>query len=452
MKKKSALVKILVCLLNIIVIIGLIGCGTNGQKTDADIKSKETGGKKTIRMWTFLDPTKTSGREVALKQIIDNFEKENGVEVVVESQAWDTLTAKFMAAHTSGNAPDIIWINSEDLGSILKMKAIEPFENLFMKEWSKDDLNDVTDQFWDYGTEDGKHYQMGFSRNYVGILYRKDLLEKAGYTVPFKNWDEFRQAAKELTTEKDETTGIARYGFGTPMSVTKSNPIILSNMLLKEYGTLFNEDGTADWANNTGVEAVDLMKAMVEEDKSIPETCVSTNIDDLCTDFAAGKYAMITGPSTRIEKAQGECVFDPNTIGIMAYPSDEEGVPSPAAITGWCVGVWSKSNEKEMAGKFLEYMFSSEADQLWVEVGGQVPMRKSTLEKSGDFLKDQSKQYIIDAQNCLNEAAWANPTDFTVTAWRDDQAQVMQDVLVNGMDPMEALKKAEKAFDTRNGR
>lgn len=407
----------------------------------------------TITMWTFLDPTKTSGREVTLKTIIEKFEEMNpGVDVVVEPQTWDTLTAKFLAAHVSGNAPDLIWVNSEDMASVLEAGALEPFENLFMKDWTEEDLADVQDRFWDYGADDGNHYQMGFSRNYVGILYRKDLLEEAGYTVPFKDWDEFRQAALDLTVDVDETTGIRRYGFGTPFSATKSNPIVLSNMLLKTYGTLFHEDGTANWANETGVAAVELMRAMMEEDGSIPMTCITTDIDSLCTDFAAGKYAMITGPSTRIESLMETCVFDPETIGIMAYPSDEEGVPSPAAITGWCCGVWSGSENKEIAGEFLEYMFSPESDQMWVTVGGQVPMRQSTLEALGDALDDPSLSYIKDAADCLLNAAWANPTEYTVTGWRDDHAQVIQDVIIEGMEPLAALEKAEETFNERNGR
>lgn len=406
-----------------------------------------------ITMWTFLDPTKTSGREVTLKSIIDSFEAENpDIKVVVEPQAWDTLTAKFMAAHVSGNAPDLIWVNSEDMGGVLGAQALEPFENMFLKDWTAEDLEDVTDRFWEYGSKDGLHYQMGFSRNYVGVLYRKDLLAEAGYTVPFKNWDEFRQAAKDLTVDQDAITGIKRYGFGTPLTTVKSNPIIISNMLLKEYGTLFHEDGTANWANETGLKAVELLVAMMKDDGSLPMTCLTTNIDDLCTDFAAGKYAMITGPSVRIQTIKSNCVFDPETIGIMAYPSDEEGVPSPAAITGWCVGVWSGSSNKEAAGDFLEYMFRPESDQMWVSVGGQVPMRKSTIAALGDVMQQPGNLYVAESADCLLNAAWANPTDFSVTAWRDDHAQVMQDVLVDGMDPMKALEKAEQTFNQRNGR
>jgi multiple sugar transport system substrate-binding protein len=405
-----------------------------------------------LRMWTFLDPTKTSGRETALKQIVEGYQAKTGITVTVEPQAWDTLTAKFLAAHSAGNAPDLIWVNSEDMGGALKANALEPFENLFMKDWTDAEKKDVQDRFWEYGAKDGKHYQMSFSRNYVAILYRKDLLKAAGFSVPLKNWDEFRAAAKAMTVQKDEITGLKRYGFGTPMTVDKSNPIIISNMLLAEYGTMFNADGTANWANETGVKAVELMRDMMRIDGSIPETALTTNIDDLCTDFAAGKYAMITGPSVRIEKAQSECVFDPATIGIMAYPSFEEGKPSPAAITGWCVGVWSGGKNKEEAGDFLEYMFQPPQDKLWVEIGGQVPMCQSTLQLCADFLKDPNKQFVVDSAWCLTNAAWANPTEYTVTAWRDDQAQVMQDVLVNNKAPLQALKDAEIQFNQRNKR
>lgn len=410
-------------------------------------------GEVTITMWTFLDPTKTSGREVTLATCIENFEAANpGVKVVVEPQAWDTLTAKFVAAHATGTAPDLIWVNSSDLGSVLAANALEPFENLFAKDWTEEDFADVQDRFWDYGSTDGLHYQMGFSRNYISVIYRKDLLEAAGYTAPFKTWDEFREAAKALTVDQDETTGVKRYGFGTPFSTTAANPIVLSNMLLKEYGSLFNEDGTANWANETGVEAIELMIAMMEEDGSIPMTCLTSSVDDLCTDFSAGKYAMITGPSTRIQTLKANSVFDPDTIAIMAYPSDEEGVPSPASITGWCCGVWSGSANKEIAGKFLEYMFSPEMDQMWVSVGGQVPMRQSTIPALGDALDDPAISYIKDVADCLLNAAWANPTQYTVTGWMDLQAQVMQDVMIDGMDIMEALDKEGKAFNELNGR
>ena len=76
--------------------------------------------EKTVRMWTFLNPEATdNGRSVALKQMIDTYEAENpGVKIVVEPQDYNVMSAKFLAAHATGDAPDIIWCTVDMLGSI----------------------------------------------------------------------------------------------------------------------------------------------------------------------------------------------------------------------------------------------------------------------------------------------------------------------------------------------
>jgi hypothetical protein len=76
-------------------------------------------------------------------------------------------------------------------------------------------------------------------------------------------------------------------------------------------------------------------------------------------------------------------------------------------------------------------------------------MCQSTLDLCADFLKDPTKKFVVDSAWCLTNAAWANPTEYTVTAWRDDHAQVMQDVLVKNTEPLQALRNAEKQFNKR---
>ena len=70
-------------------------------------------GETQLRVWTFLDPNKeTDGRCQSLAQLIKMYEeKYPDVKIVVEPQQWDTMSAKFFAAHMTGDAPDIIWIN-----------------------------------------------------------------------------------------------------------------------------------------------------------------------------------------------------------------------------------------------------------------------------------------------------------------------------------------------------
>lgn len=59
--------------------------------------------------------------------------------------------------------------------------------------------NDVKDKFidwtWSQVSKDGKVYAIPQDTGPMGVLYRKDLLEKAGIAVP-TTWDEFAQAAR----------------------------------------------------------------------------------------------------------------------------------------------------------------------------------------------------------------------------------------------------------------
>ena len=67
----------------------------------------------TVRMWTFIDPEGTGGRNVALKQMINEFEADNpGVHIVVEPKNWQTMTAEFLAAAATGTALDIMWCST----------------------------------------------------------------------------------------------------------------------------------------------------------------------------------------------------------------------------------------------------------------------------------------------------------------------------------------------------
>lgn len=399
----------------------------------------------TVKMWTFLDPVNgTSGREVALKRMIDSFEAQYDIDVVVEPQTWSTLSAKFMSAASIGNAPDIIWLNADNLGAAIDLDLLEPFENLFMKDWTEKEYADADTTFFQYGATADAHYQMAFSRNFIGLIVRTDLLEEAGYSVPFENWDQFREVAKVLTAENDALTGTKRYGYGLGFTVDGADSQLISNMILDANGSLYNADGTANWANEAGVKGIELIRDMMFTDASISEVNLTQSVEDVYKDFMAGKYAMINGATSRLAVLKAGCVFDPTTITIVPYPSDVNSW-SKSCLAGWCVGVWSGSAKKEEAGLFVEWMFQPENDVLWVELGGQPAMMNSTASLINDL--PASTQAAI---NCLNTAGWMPPADFAVTGWRSDMNQALQDVLVNGMSPVDALNAAEAAFNERN--
>ena len=395
-------------------------------------------GDVTIRMWTFLDPTNTSnGRSIALQKMIDRFEEENpGVKVVVEPQQWDTMTGKFMAAATTGEAPDIMWCARDELFGVLNAGLLEPLENLFMGDWTQEQIDDVDDGFFRFGERDGKHYTLCLNKNCTGFFYREDLLEAAGLEVP-TTFDELYDAAQKLTQEID---GQQVYGLGMSFSTETNDAQAIVNWLLQEQGTLFNEDGTAKWANENGVAALEWIKKCIDTGVT-PADAVNKTIEDIYTEFASGKYAMTIASAVRLGTSRANASFDGSTIQFAPLPGG-------TIIDGWFAGVYSGSANKELAGKFLELMYDNESDLLWINDGAQAPNRKSTV---AQITIDDSNKYLNSMLDAF-AAGWLPANNKAFVGWKLDLNRPIQAILTGETDYMKALSDAETIFNTNNNR
>jgi multiple sugar transport system substrate-binding protein len=436
-----------------LLIIVLLVCLVVGTISAAGTTEAAEGGKKVVRMWTFLNPEgATSGRNLALKKIIENFEAQHpDIDIVVEPQQWDVMTNKFFAAHQAGDAPDIMWVISYDLGSAIEQGMLADLESLFLDDWTAEEIEDIDDSFFRWGETNGKHYQITHSRNYFALIYRKDLIEKFNIEFPFKSWDAMIQAAQKMTGV-DETTGIMRYGLGQSFGLGKVDPPIFTYDALTHQEDIFNADGTANWTTPQMVNAVSRMSDMVKKYKITPEEAVNFDIEDVYQDFMAGKYAMMTGASVRIPALRNGANFDPNSIEIIHYPGDGTEPFGTGLFSGWAVSVWSKSKVIDEAGMFLEYMMSPEADRLWVLDGGQVPIRKSTITSMKDFFEKPENEYLKITAEGFAKYCYATPTAFPIPSWREDLNAVAQDVIYNNTAPKVALEKMQREFNTRVGK
>ena len=393
----------------------------------------------TIRMWTFLDPANTAnGRSVALAQMIEEFEAENpGVEIVVEPQDWNTMTGKFLASIASGDAPDIMWCSRDELCGVLNVGALEPLENLFLSEWSEEEIADIDDAFFRFGERDGQHYTLTLSKNAIVLYYRADLLKELGLAVP-ATWDEILDVAEKMTGEDEN--GLHRYGLGQAFSTLNADSQLIANYIIDKQGDLFNEDGTAAWATDIGVEALNWTVDTIERGVT-PAESVNTSGEDSIIEFQSGKYGMLVLGAVRTPNIKAAASFDADAVQIAT-------IPGGCVLDGWFVGVWSGSENKEMAGKFLEKMYTPEADKLWVELGGQAPVRKSTLDSVTIDETNAYLQVMLDAF----DTGWFVDNSMTFSGWKFNLNEAVQQVLANGMDPLAALEKTAQDFNAANNR
>lgn len=406
---------------------------------------------QTLRMWTFLNPAGNAPREKALAEIIRKFEAANpGVKVSVEPQVWDQLTPKFLAAHRAGNAPDLVWVNTDLLGDVLKNNSLADLNELVISKWPAAAVAERKDGYWSRCSNGDKVYCLFHSRNYYGVIYRTDFLKQAGVDpATLTTWPAFIEAAKKLTV-KDASGNVTRWGFGQQFSEDRADSQMMTSLLLSRQGDLFDEKGRAKWSNPTGIEALKLQTDMVTVHGVTPRQAVTWSAEDLYEQFAAGRIAMFNGAVVRISTMQAKVGND--NVGFMIWPGIDGKPHSPAVMAGWAVGVWSGGRNKAIAAKFLEHMSVGESDRLWVEVGGQLPGAPSTLDGMKTFTALPTNAYLTTAALGVAKYGWIPSVEYGVGGYRQALNKAAQDVIVGNVDPKAALDAAERRFNQQNNR
>ncbi|SCZ01364.1 ABC transporter substrate-binding protein [Microvirga guangxiensis] len=404
----------------------------------------------TVRMWTFLNPAGTSPREVALAQIIKDFESANpDIDIVVEPQVWDQMTPKFLAAHGNRSAPDIIWVVTDFLGDAIQSGSLADLNELFINKWSEEKKADFKDAYWNLTSVQGKQYGLFASRNYIALMYRPDLFANAGIKPEdIKTWDDLKAVAQKLTV-KDSGNKVTRYGFSAAYSEQQADPHPVIPHILASGEPLFTTEGKANFASDAGVKGMQFFTGMVKDGIS-PSQAATWTVDDLFEQFASDRIAMVQGSAVRVSTLQGKLGKD--KVALMSWPGAVAGKPSPSVMAGWSVGIWSGSKVKASAAKFMDFMMSDPGDKIWTAVGGQIPGKKSTLKELENFISQPGNGYLAVAARGAAEAGWLTPIDFSVGGYRQALNRATQQIIVDGKDVKAALKEAEEHFNRQNGR
>ena len=407
----------------------------------------------TLRLWTFLDITSTSnGRAVVLKEVIDKFEETHpGVDIIVETQQWTTLPSKVFAASEAGDCADIFMINTANRGEAIKRGVFEPLENLFYNDWTKEQKQDLDSAVFEAGFDGTYHYDIPLYFGGFGIMYRKDLFEQKGIDPEsIKTWEALAEAAQKLTYTDANGQKIWGYGIGYSLDVVDSHGA-LPNALFGQEGGMFTDDGMPNnWTGPIAQQALQMELDLINKYKVSPESSASVTSEDVYTDFAAGKYAMISAGTVRMPTVQSQCSFNPDYIGFMAYPSIDGVSESKCYAAGWHIGVWSGSKNKDIAGEFLEFICSPEMDALWVTEAQQIPILKSTLENNAEFFEIPTNSWVIEAKDIIDTKSYIQSINYVVSGFNEDMQNAFLLAFVDGYTVEEALKTVENNFIERN--
>lgn len=405
----------------------------------------------TVTMWTFLDPNKPGGREQALKTMIESFEKSNpGTKIKVEPQVWTTLGEKFVLGHNAGNAPDISWINAENLGLILNTDAAADLQPV-VEKWSPERKADMTTPgALASVTVNDKLLAMPLMSITWVLMYRSDLLEQAGLKAEdIGTWQGVTDAAKKMTKDMngDGQPDVWGIGLGLASERFSATPAVLAT--IGEQGGLFKGDEcTAQIATPAAERAVQMQADWILKDKVTPREALSMTSDDAIDQMSAGRYGMEIVANSRYEQMQRTASgWNKDDLAVAPIPGFSKDKPGPALVTGWFAVAWSKSPQLDAATRFIDRMASPEAMALWNIPGGQVPMMHSVANRpemqdpKNAHLRQVSEHFAKSGQFMPGKCNWARTlADFNLAT---------QQVVLGQKSASAALKEAEQATQDR---
>lgn len=297
-----------------------------------------------------------------LQVLADLYQQEHpNVTINIETQIVDqyrdkTLTQISDNLPTTG--PDILRIHNTWLPLFEDYLSPLPSSVMSTSEYASTFYNTAV---LDFTGSDGQIYAIPLMYDGLGVYYNKDLLKKAGYTIPEDTWDDFRAQAQELTQYYlDGSIKIAGAGIGTGDNVDFAFETA-SLLMLQEGATVVGVNGKTNFAADSETKVAKALKFYTEFstkykvwDRSLPRDI---------TMFAEGRLAMMFAPSWRVfdintalESAGATLDFD---IAPVPQQPTEEGV-SVNWSDYWAEAVSSESANKDIAWDFLAFISQKE--------------------------------------------------------------------------------------------
>lgn len=339
--------KMLACLMAAVMTMGLVaGCGGGGEEPkDADTKTEtgsEDGGKKLV----FWDKAEYVDEYATLmKDLVEQFAEEEGVEVDYVNVAAADMKQKLMAAIEAGNAPDLIVGDDTLVGQFASLDQLA-------------DVSDVMSEF--EFTEAAQSMSMIGESSYMvpqgftapGMHVRKDKWEEKGLEMP-TTWEELKEQAAEVN---DPENGFYALGFAMGASGGGDAEGWVRTIILDWGGQTVNEKGEVVVNSPKTVEAFKFIKSLYDEGLISPDAVTG---DDSWNNqaYLAGTAGLICNSGSVMAAMKNDDPELYEKTQIIPYPAGPTG--EAYVLTGCNVfGVMESGKNVDVAKDFIRYYFS----------------------------------------------------------------------------------------------
>ena len=339
----------------------------------------------------------------AEQALTERFAQESGIAVNIEASQYEFLEQQIKQLVAGQSTQyDIYDYDSQWIGGLVALGALDDlsgpdflgsadatvkFDDFFPEltyRLAKYPTNDAELTAGDFGAfAETPVYGMPWSINCQALWYRTDLIP-----TPPETWEELREMAKAAT--KDGVYGMAFQGARTGDWITSDwLPIMWGNGGELWDPTTYTAEGYVN--SPEAVTALELMRAMVADDKSVDPASGNWTINERLAAILQGRTAMALSWVPLF----GGVAEDPASsmvVGKIAFAPSPKGPRSQAATYG-CQGsgINALSQNKEAAWQYLQWLTAKEQQQaIMAEIGAGFQSARKDLRDAGQYPWQQS--------------------------------------------------------------
>lgn len=335
---------------------------------------------------------------------------------------------KLETAATGGALPDVLWMNGPHIVQYAEGKVIVPLSDLASKD--NYSLDNYPKSLVDLYTVDGKLYGIPKDFDTTGLWYNKKIFDEAGVPYPDNTWDwnKLKEVAKKLTN-KDK--GV--YGFAALMG----NQGGYYDFIWQNGGHIISEDGkSVGFDQPEAIEALKYNISFIKEGLSPTQAQMTETAPSEL--FSSGKIAMMfDGPWMVPEYKKNP------DLNVAVVP---KGKQRAVSIHGLSNVIAANTKHKEAAWKFVQFLGSKEAAEVYAKTGTVIPAYNGTQDAWLKAVPNLNLQAFIDGVDYSvplpsvknTGEIWQYETDILKKAWSNEES--VEDAA------KELTKKADEAL------
>jgi sorbitol/mannitol transport system substrate-binding protein len=353
---------------------------------------------------TLTIATVNNGDMIRMQKLTDDFTSKNPdiqLEWVTmeENQLRQKVTTDIA---THGGQYDIVTIGNYEVPIWAKQNWLLPLDNL----GADYDVDDLLPAIRESVSVDGKLYAAPFYGESAMTMYRTDLFEKAGLTMPDNpTWDFIADAARKITDRDADINGIClrgKAGWGENMAFLTA----LANTFGARW---FDEDwhpqfDQPEWKKTLQF-YVDLMK------DAGPAGASSNGFNENLALFQQGKCGMWMDATVAASFVTGADSTVADKVGYAVFPSEADANNHGNWLWSWNLAVPASSQKADAAQKFIAWATGKGYTELVASKEGWAnvpPGTRTSLYNNADYTA--AAPFAAKTLEAMNAANTAKPS------------------------------------------